>query len=44
MACLASLYFADKDPLFLVILAVVAVGVILTLTSYLSDRRGTAGN
>jgi hypothetical protein len=38
MACLATLYFAAGDPLFLVILAVVAIGVVLTLTSYLSDR------
>jgi hypothetical protein len=36
--CLVSLYWASRDPFFLVVLGVVAVGVALTLTSYLTDR------
>jgi hypothetical protein len=36
--CLASLYGISRDPFFLVVLGVVAVGVALTLTSFLTDR------
>jgi hypothetical protein len=38
IVCLVSLYWASRDPFFLVVLGVVAVGVALTLTSYLTDR------
>jgi hypothetical protein len=33
------LYMQTNDPLFLVVLAVVALGVVLTATSYLLDKR-----
>ena len=33
------LYMQTKDPLFLVVLGVVALGVVLTATSYLLDKR-----
>ena len=33
------LYMQTKDPLFLVVLGVVALGVALTATSYLLDKR-----
>jgi len=35
------LYVQTHDPLFLVVLAVVALGVALTATSYMLDRRAT---
>jgi hypothetical protein len=38
IVCLVSLYWMAKDPLFLVILGVVAIGGVLTLTSYLTER------
>jgi len=38
MACLVSLYWLFRDPFFLVVLGVVAVGVALTLMSYFADR------
>jgi uncharacterized membrane protein YoaK (UPF0700 family) len=39
LACLAAFYWMTRDPLFLVLLGVVLLGVILTLTSYLSERK-----
>jgi hypothetical protein len=36
---IVALYYQTNDPLFLVVLAVVAVGVVLTITSFLLDRR-----
>jgi hypothetical protein len=38
MVCLVAIYWASRDPFFLVVLAVVAVGVAFTLTSYFVDR------
>lgn len=39
-----ALYFYSRDPLFLVILAVVSLGVILTGATYLAERpSGTRG-
>jgi hypothetical protein len=38
IVCLISIYLASRDPFFLVVLGVVAVGVGFTLTSYLVDR------
>ncbi len=38
MVCLVSLYWVSRDPFFLVVLGVVALGVALTLTSYIADR------
>jgi hypothetical protein len=39
LACLAGFYVFTRDPLFLVLLAIVGFGFILTLTSYLLDRK-----
>jgi hypothetical protein len=38
IVCLLALYWMSADPLFLVILGIVLVGVALTLTCYLADR------
>jgi hypothetical protein len=37
--CIISFYVQTKDPLFLVILAVVGLGFILTAGGYLTDKR-----
>lgn len=37
--CLLFFYFATKDPMFLVLLAIVGLGILLTGTSYLAERR-----
>jgi hypothetical protein len=39
LVCLAAFYLLTRDPLFLVLLGIVAFGFVLTLTSYLLDRR-----
>ncbi len=39
LACMAAFYFMTHDPLFLVLLAIVGLGFVLTLSSYLSDRK-----
>lgn len=36
---LSGLYVYSRDPLFLVLIALVGLGMILTGTSYLFDRR-----
>jgi hypothetical protein len=41
-ATLIGLYVSTGDPFFLVILVVVAIGIFLTGTSYLLDRRQAA--
>jgi CHASE2 domain-containing sensor protein len=38
VVCLVSFYWMTRDPLFLLVLGVVLVGVALTLTCYLLDR------
>jgi hypothetical protein len=38
IVCRLALYWMGADPLFLVILGIVLVGVALTLTCYLADR------
>ena len=38
-ATLIGLYAETKDPFFLVVLAVVVVGIVLTATSFVLDRR-----
>ena len=43
IVCLLALYGSSKDPLFLVILGIVLVGVAFTLTSYLMDRAQRPG-
>lgn len=40
--CLIAFYLASKDPLFLVVLGIVAIGMVLTLSSYLTDRAKAA--
>ncbi len=42
LAALAALYVTSNDPLFVVLLGVVGLGVLLTGTSYLLDRRTLA--
>jgi hypothetical protein len=42
LACLATFYWVTRDPLFLVLLGVVLLGVILTLTSYISEHGQSA--
>jgi energy-converting hydrogenase Eha subunit G len=41
LAGFAAFYFQTRDPLFLVLLAIVGLGFVITLTSYLSDRKAT---
>ena len=43
IVCLIALSWISRDPLFLVVLGVVVVGVILTLSCYLADRAQTQG-
>ncbi len=40
LVVLASLYAYARDPLFLVLILIVGLGVVLTGSSYLLDRRG----
>ena len=40
--CLAAFYWMSRDPLFLVVLGVVAAGFVLTFTAYLTDRKRAA--
>ena len=42
LVCFAAFYAVYRDPLFLVLFAIVGFGVLLTLTSYLLDRRRPA--
>lgn len=39
LVCLAAFYVAYRDPLFIVLFAIVGFGAVLTLTSYSLDRR-----
>jgi hypothetical protein len=41
-ATLIALYAQTSDPFFLVVLAVVVVGIVLTATSFVLDRRAAA--
>jgi hypothetical protein len=41
LTCLAAFYVFTRDPLFLVLFAIVGFGFVLTLTSYLLDRSQT---
>lgn len=40
IAVLAGLFVYSRDPLFISLIVVVGIGMVLTGTSYLSDRRG----
>lgn len=42
-ACFIVFYLMSQDPFFLVLLAIVAFGLILTGTSYLLDKRSKSG-
>jgi hypothetical protein len=42
LAVLAGLFVATRDPFFLVLIAIVGLGVLLTGASYLLDRRGSS--
>ena len=39
LVCLAVFYGMSTDPLFLVLIAIVAIGFVLTLSAYFRDRR-----
>ncbi len=39
IVCIAVFYSMTRDPLFLVMLAIVGLGLVLTFSSYLMDRR-----
>ena len=39
LVCLAVFYGMSTDPLFLVLIAIVAIGFVLTLSAYFLDRR-----
>ena len=39
LVCLAVFYWMSTDPLFLVLIAIVAIGFVLTLSAYFLDRR-----
>jgi hypothetical protein len=39
VACIVAFYAMSLDPLFLVLVAIVGLGFVLTLGSYLLDRR-----
>ena len=38
LACMVAFYAMSRDPLFLILLAIVALGFVLTLSAYLLDR------
>jgi uncharacterized protein YjeT (DUF2065 family) len=40
IACIIAFYAMTGDPLFLVLVGIVGLGLVLTLGSYLLDRRG----
>jgi hypothetical protein len=37
--CLLSFYMLNRDPFFLVLLAVLSIGIVLTTTSYILDKQ-----
>jgi len=39
LACIIAFYAMTRDPLFLVLLVIVGLGFVLTLSSYLYDRK-----
>jgi hypothetical protein len=44
MICLAAFYWMSRDPLFLVVLVVVAAGFVLTFSAYLIDGNRAANS
>jgi hypothetical protein len=43
LVCIAAFYVATSDPMFLVLGAIVALGFVMTLGSYLVDRMALRG-
>ena len=41
LICIVVFYMMTRDPLFLVIFAIVALGFVLTLSSFILDRRNS---
>jgi len=41
-ATLIALYLETRDPFFLVVLAIVVIGIVLTATSFVLDRRSAS--
>ena len=39
LACIIAFYAMTRDPLFLVLIVIVGLGFVLTLSSYLYDRK-----
>ena len=39
LACLAAFFWMTTDPLFLVLILIVGIGLVLTLSAHLLDRR-----
>jgi small basic protein len=43
LVCIVAFYLATSDPMFLVLGAIVALGFVMTLGSYLADRKALHG-
>ena len=41
IACFVAFYTMTRDPLFLVLIGIVGLGLVLTLSSYLLDRKSS---
>jgi hypothetical protein len=41
IACFVMFYVMTRDPMFLVLIGIVGLGLVLTLTSYLLDRKSS---
>jgi len=41
IACIAAFYAMTGDPLFLVLIVIVGLGLVLTLGSYVVDRKSS---
>jgi len=42
ITCIVAFYAMTRDPLFLVLVAIVGLGFVLTLTAYVLERRTTS--
>ena len=42
IACIVAFYAMTGDPLFLVLVGIVGLGLVLTLGSYLADRKDSS--
>jgi len=43
IVCIVAFYVMTRDPLFLVLIAIVGLGLVLTLSFYLLDRKRQVG-